>query len=262
MLGSIDGGYIMPVFPNSYVEIDVSSDTRINNIVDNYMNPIILAFRQVCVYNEKAELLPDGLTYKLTYGQWNPTFTLQVKLNSGNFNGFSNVDTGFGTLEAGIPVDGDEVHVTYSFDYFGIASLTGFILRAIDTINTAAFGPPTEFSLIDAPANWNGLIADLSISHCMERLILDYDLWKGRLIFAISGSQLEEGSGDIINQLELIKRNSEDRAYKTLDNEKFKSGNLQSPPTSIYYNAIYGAGLGLHNAGGKLRGLKINKFFR
>ena len=91
----------------------------------------------------------------------------------------------------------------------------------------------------------------------MEKLILDYNLWKHRLVFAVGPSVLDGDAGDIVSQFETLKRNAEERAYKTLENEKFKTGNQISNPTAAYFSSIRGGG-GRSN---RLRGFKSNKFF-
>jgi hypothetical protein len=173
--------------------------------------------------------------------------------------GFINYE--YGTLETGLVATGDVVEVTYNFDYFPIAVLEGLILMSVDVINDAAYGSRTGFTLVEAPAAWDAVMADLTIAMCMERLILDYDMWKGRLVFAIPN--IEEG-GDVVAQLETFKRNAEDRANKSLENEKFKIPNFYSPPTSAYYSAIRGFGRsGMHTdvlGYGKLRGWRPTRY--
>ena len=101
----------------------------------------------------------------------------------------------------------------------------------------------------------------------MERLILDYDLWKGRLIFALNPGDVYDGSGsgsNIVSQLELLKKNAEQRAQATMENPKFKiGGNITSAPTSVYYSAVRGIGgrNTMNNSGGKLRGFRRNRLF-
>jgi len=95
----------------------------------------------------------------------------------------------------------------------------------------------------------------------MEKLLLDYDLWRYRLLFAIGPNEIEGGGGDIASQLETLKTNAESRAARILENEKFKTGNYLSPPTSAYWAGISGGGSGgLQVYGGRLRGWKPNRF--
>ncbi len=254
----------MSTFSGSYVQTGLSSNARINQIVDYMVTPRILAFRQVSVYNEAAELMPDGNTWNLTYGNWNPTYPTQVRKNGLLLSSTAfSADNNLGAVRlSGDPLTaGDNVTVTYNFDYFPIDTLCGFIYVAIDTINNSGQTSAGTYTISDAPTNWDGTIADIAVAIAMERLMLDYDLWKGRLIFAIPN--IEEG-GDIISVLESIKRNAEERAYKSLDNEKFKWGNYLSAPTQNYYNAVRGYGRGGQHTGtsnyGKLRGWRNTKY--
>ena len=255
----------MATFQATYIPIDAHANARVNFIVDNFMTPQLLAFRQIQVNDEVGVLQADGLTYKFSYANWNDTFPMVVRKNGAKLNSGQvfNINYLFGMLDVGPVTRADRTNCTYSFDYFGITVLYGFILRAIDIINTAAVGPATNYDLDNAPNNWDGVIADLALAMCMERLLLDYDLWYGRLIFAIGAAQLEEGGGDITGALETLKQNFEDRAYKTLDNEKFKSGNFLAVPTQYYYQGIRGfGGGGAHNIRyyGKMRGFRPNKY--
>lgn len=253
-------------FSGSVVPLEAHANSRVNSIIDNLITPRLLEFRQVTIYDERAVLMPDNLTWNLTYRNWNSGFTSQVRKNSGlltsgqytinNTAGSLTLSGAVATLSAG-----DNVSVTYNFDYFPVAILAGFIFHSIDYINGAAFGSPSTYAIADAPTYWDAPITDLSVAQAMEKLMLDYDLWKGRLIFAIPN--IEEG-GDILQVLEAIKSNAEERAYKILDNERFKHGNYLSPPTQNYYHAVRGMGRGGAHTGtnsyGKKRGWRINKY--
>jgi hypothetical protein len=108
-------------------------------------------------------------------------------------------------------------------------------------------------------------MTDLAFAQCMEKLLLDYDLWKPRMIFAIGPNDVYGGGGDITGQLETLKQNAEARADKTMDNEKFKSGNYLSPPTQFYYDSINGMGgsssaHGIPFLTGRLRGWHPNQW--
>jgi hypothetical protein len=223
----------------------------------------MMQFRQIVLYDEEATLQSDGETWRLTYQNWLEDYPLVVRKNGAKLDatGYSDVSYTLGTLKAGTVSTGDNVSVTYAFDYFPVGVLAGYIYMSIDTINASAFGPPTTYTIADAPTYWDAIIADLAFALAMERLILDYDLWVGRLIFAIPSV---EDSGDVMSALETLKTNAEERAGKALDNEKFKVGNYQSPPTSNYYAAIRGVGRsGVHSGSssyGKTRGWRRNKY--
>ena len=88
----------------------------------------------------------------------------------------------------------------------------------------------------------------------------------GRLVFAINPGDVYDGSGsgsNVVSQLELLKKNAEERAQNTLDNPKFKiGGNITSAPTDVYYSAVRGiGGRNTGRNGGKLRGFKRNRLF-
>jgi len=261
-------------YPGTNIPIEQSTSTRVNRIVDNCLTPRLLLFRMITIYDEQAALKPDGLTWGLTYGNWLEDFVLQVRKNSQllTSSGYSDVDYTLATLKCGVPdttADGrplDVVNVTYQFDYFPIDVLEDFLGMVVNVVNTGAYGPPTNYTIDNAPDNWDGVLCDLAFALAMERLLLDYDLWRGRLIFALGPEEISGGSGDITGQLETLKSNAEERANKTMDNEKFKSGNYLSPPTATYYNAVRGLGAG--GSGfcggrgyGRMHGARRNKWW-
>jgi hypothetical protein len=254
----------MAVFPGTYVPVNAHSNARVNGIVDNLLTPRMLAFRQVNVYDERAVLLADDKTWKVSYGNWNPTYQFRVHKGNVLYTNYVNPSYVNGTIEDNDPHSNDVLNITYNFDYFPVDVIAGFIYMSIDVINASAYGPPTSYTIADAPDYWDGVIADLAYAVAMERLILDYDLWYGRVIFAIGADQMEEGGGDIVSTLETLKSNAEERANRALENEKFKAGNYQSPPTSNYWRAIRGyGGYGRHVGSlsyGKLRGWTPTKW--
>jgi hypothetical protein len=119
----------------------------------------------------------------------------------------------------------------------------------------------TTYTIESAPVGWYGVITDLAFAQCMEKLLLDYDLWRYRLLFAIGPNEIESGGGDIAGQIETLKTNAEERANRTMENPKFKCGNFLSYPTVYYYDGIRGLGgsMGAHGIpflSGRLRGWK------
>ena len=251
----------MAVFPNTHIPIDASAIERVNTIVDTFVTPRIQQFRQVCIYDEEAVLQSEaGGIYKTTYNIWNTDFNEQVRLNGELIPDTDYVidgDLGTIIINAGV-TEGDIVEVTYNFDWFGIGVLDGFVQQTVDIINTAAFGPLTVFTLTDAPLQWNSVMTDLTVVLCMEKLILDYDTWKGKLIFGISAQGLyTDGGGDTLSVLERIKENAEKRVDQAFQNEKFKIPNTLSFPTPAYFQAVRGIGGGRQ---GRLRGWKPTRF--
>lgn len=255
------------LIPGTYINVSSDESDRINYLVDILINPTIELFRQISINYESGTYI-GGNKFRFTYQNWNTGFQPEIFLNGGidivepiNYQ----VDPKMGIITVNFEASkNDSIYATYNFDYFPERVLKGFIIRAISVINTGAVGTPTDYTYEDAPTNWDGVISDLVIAMCMEKLILDYDLWKGRLIFAIGSDALLDGSGDIVSQLETIKRNAEERAYKTMDNSKFKYPNYLAVPTRYYYQSLMLGGGGRvspHGYGdyGKLRGVKINK---
>lgn len=253
----------MGTFPGSYVSTGVLSNSRANYIIDNLLTPRLMSFRQVTIFDERAILQSDGLTWRLSYPSWNATFPEIVRLNSNKLasaNYTLNTVLGYVTLNSAAQ-EGDIVHVTYNIDWFPAGVLYGLILQVIDTINTSAVGSATMYTIDSAPDYWDGVISDLTFAMAIEKLILDYDLWYGRLIFALPNI---EDAGDVMGALETLKSNAEERANKTLENEKFKVPNVLSRPTRFYFAGINGVGRsGCHSCSptgyGKTRGYRSHR---
>lgn len=257
----------MAYFPGTYIPTDASSTARANYIIDNMLLPRIMNYRQLRIFDEKPNLLDDNATWKCTYSSWTDAPILVVKnglrLPS---SGYTSLDRVYGTFKTGTLKRGDDVRVSYEFDYFPVKVLEGILAMAVSIINTSAVGNPTEYTLSNAPTSWDGLIADLALAQCMERLIIDFTLWKGRLIFAIGNDLLTGGGGDITSALETIKTNAENRANKALDNPQLKSPNMVAPPTVYYYQSLIIGGSSRQGKNtsptqyGKMHGMTINKY--
>lgn len=262
----------MSVFPTTAIPTGIGSNTQFIYLIDNLMTPRLLSFRQIHINDENCELQPDRITWKATFGNWQPTAPLRVRKNGQVLMPaqVTNIDNDFGTFQANpldLGLDGrprDTVEVSYVFDYFPVPVIEAFYTAALSIINMTAKGPPTFYTITQMPSNWVGVLTDFAFAMCMERLLLDYDLWRYRLVFAIGPGDVDgSGSSDIVNQITTLKTNAEERARAAMENEKFKTGNYLSTPTAYYYSAIRGLGsMGGNGMGftGKLQGWKPSKW--
>lgn len=263
----------MSVFPGTYIPTGVASSAAMNHLIDDLITPRLMSFRQVCFYDEQATLDCDNLTWHVTFGNWLEAAPLKARKNGGPCPTVSNIDFVYGTFQVGavdVGLDNkprDTVELNYTWDYFPVAILEGLLTAAMSIVNMTAIGPPTFFTIDTMPINWEGVVVDVAFAMCMEKLLLDYDLWKYRLVFAVGPDVVYGGgSGDITATLETLKRNAEERANKAMENEKFKTGNYLSPPTNFYFDSIRGGGgssgpHGIPFLTGRLRGWKPNKWF-
>lgn len=262
----------MPVYPGTYIPTGVGSTDRLTHYVDDLLTPRLLSFREIRINDEPCSISNDGETWKTVFGNWLPAAPVTVRKNGAILHpsDVTDIDGEHGMFKCGeVDLDAtrvprDTVECSYMFDYFPQHVLEGLLASAISTVNTSAYGPPTQFTVENCPTAWEGVLVDLAFAMCMERLLLDYDLWRYRLVFAISPNELYEGGGgDIVGQIETLKSNAEERAAKTLENEKFKVGNQITAPTMFYYASIRGRNYaGVHGVpfvGGRLRGWKPNR---
>ena len=257
----------MSTFSGTSIPINASSNAKFNAIVDELMTPRLMIFRQVNIRDEQAALLVGTTYWQTTFGNWLTANTPKVRKNGKPLAAadWAVVSAANGTFTAGTPTVGldnrprDSVEISYQFDYFPIAVLEGFIKAAISTANTAGVGAPTDYDIDTVPTSWYGVITDLAFAMCMERLIADYTMWQGRVIFALSPQAQEGEGGDVVSQLETLKHNAEERAYITLDNERFKTGFYVAPPTATYYMAVNGIGRN-GTIGGRYRGMRRNRY--
>ena len=175
----------MATLPGTYVRTGLSTNIRVNAITDVFLASSLTEFRQITIYHEKGTKLSNTVA-NLTYHNWNPDYAPQVYLNNNPnpvLSTLYTVDYLMGKITFPTMTAGDNLLATYNFDYFPIYIIEGFIARSVDVINVAPTGAVTDYDITNAPTNWDGVIADLTFAMCMEKLILDYDLWKGRLIF-------------------------------------------------------------------------------
>jgi hypothetical protein len=246
-------------------------------MVDNYLTPRLLTFRQITINDEPAVLKPDKVTWKVTYGNWNQGDELSDTVNIRK-NGTVIPETSVtvvnyirGWFQAN-PVDlgadqkaRDTVEATYEWDYFPVPVLKSFLDAAVNMANASAVGSGTSYTINTMPPYWKGVVSDLAFAMAIERILLDYDLWKWRLVYAIGPGEVESGGGDIVGQLQTLKSNAEERANKALDNPLFKAPNVLSVPTVFYFDAVRGLGTGggqhgIPFVGGRLRGWVPNKY--
>jgi len=264
----------MGVFSGTFIPTGQGTSDKMSHLVDDLLTPRLMSFRQIHMADLLCELKPDCETWYTPFGNWLIGEKFVVRKNGMMLNPdteLQDVDPIYGTFKAGVvEVDGqrvprDIVEATFVFDYFPQAVLEGFLTCAVSLINCTAEGTVTGYTVESAPVAWEGVIVDLAFAQAMEKLLLDYDLWKYRLVFAIGPNEVESGGGDITGQLTTLKQNAEERANKALDNPKFKSGNYLAPPTSMYFNSIrgFGASSGVHGVPfttGRLKGWKPTKW--
>lgn len=260
----------MAVYPGTYIPKGAASTDKFNHLIDDLLTPRLMSFRQICIYDERALLESDGETWSISFGNLLEAAPLRVVKNSAPFSSVTDVDYINGTFKAGSVDMGsdsrprDVVEASYMWDYFPASMLEGLFTAAISIINMTAAGPPTSYTIETAPTAWEGVIVDTAFAMCMERLLLDYDLWKYRLVFAIGPNDVYSGGGDVTGQIETLKRNAEERANRAMENPKFKTGNYISAPTRIYYDSINGAGSGIGRTPfltGRLRGWRPNRIY-
>jgi hypothetical protein len=262
----------MAYYPGTFIEIGTAGSPAYIDLVDNYLTPRLLTFRQIIINDEPAVLKPDKKTWQVTFGNWNQGSDLFIRKNGSVLSSaaVTNINYVYGSFQAN-PVDvgldqkaRDTVEATYEWDYFPVITLKNLLMQALQIVNTSGWGSTTTYTIDTMPDQWKGVVTDLAFALAIERILLDYDLWKWRLVYAIGPGEIESGGGDIVNQLQSLKQNAEERANKTLDNEKFKPGNRLSVPTVFYYDAVRGLGVsqgrhGIPFVGGRLRGWCPNR---
>lgn len=258
----------MGTITGTYIDKVETGNERIDTLVNVLLPPTLEKYEQIIINYETATLLPGGVC-RFTYQNWNRAYPVEVYLNGGVTPvspSLYDIDYEMGRIAFKEALaDGDAVMATYCFNYFPYHILEGFIHRAVVVLNTAGNGTVTAYTVKTIPEGWLGIVADIVVSMCMEKLILEYDLWKGRLIFAISNNGIYEGNDNIVGQLETVKKNAEERAYKSLDNAKLRAGEHLAKPTEHYYEALLVGSSARYKNGtytyGPLRGAKFNKLF-
>ena len=216
----------MSVFPGTYIPTGVGSSAQVKHLIDDLMTPRLMSFRQICIHDNPCVLSPnDNETWMATFGNWLEDAPWLIRKNQILIAQSAVTDNNFdnGTFKA-LPVDigadtrpRDTVEASYWMDYFRPEIQEGFFTAAISIINMTAIGSPTDFTIETAPTNWEGVIIDVAFAMCMEKLLLDYDLWRYRLLFAIGPNEIDSGGSDIASQLETLKTNAEARSNKAME---------------------------------------------
>jgi hypothetical protein len=266
----------MATYPGTFIPIGQASNSRLRRLIDKLLLPRIMSFRMISMHDLPMALDCDGVTWRAVFGNWLQGFGVKARKNESPCPTVTDVDWVNGTFQAGavdVGLDNrprDNVEATYQFDYFPVDVEMGFLNAAVEVINSTAVGPMTNYKLDGSgsppPDAWDGILVDLAYAMCIEKLLLDFDLWKYRLVYAVGPNEVyESGGGDIAGQLTTLKQNSEDRANKAMDNPLFKCGQYLSRPTIIYYNSIRGLGgasgpHGIPFVGGRLNGWKPNRW--
>ena len=258
-------------FPGTNIATNLLSSENANDIVDNYLSFRFLMFRQITIYEERCVLKNDLATWKTTYGNWNSAADLTIRKNGVNLanSSVTNIDYVKGTFRVGTPDLGldnkprDVVEATYEWDYFPTSTLSMLCDQALNQINVQAIGPVTGYKIDQIPLPWKAVIADIASAMMITRLLTDYNLWKWRLVYAITPGEVEGGGSDVVAQLESQKQTYEQNARMATQNPLFKCGQHIAYPTAYYYQAIRGMGssVGAHGipfVGGRLRGWQQN----
>jgi hypothetical protein len=277
----------MQFYAGTSIEIGSLSSATANLIIDEYLTPNLLMFRQIPVHDETLIPLNDKESWKTLWGNIlaNEEFSL---VRSGKVLSLDEfyVDRKYGkvtfldqTADYKIPLGNTQIDIycadgtpaidvvaSYTFDYFPAEVLYGMVKHALNVVNSSGNNAsPTAYTIDNMPSYFQAPVTDITFAKCMERLLLDYDLWKSRLIFAIGPDSFLEGqSGDIVGQLQTLKHNAEERAYKILDNPRFKTGYHITAPTQNYWRAVRGIGVtgsqtGDTPYGGRYRGWRPNR---
>lgn len=255
----------MGTIPGTYIEQVETGNDRIDTLVNVLLPPTLEQYQQIIINYETATV--TGRSCRFTYQNWNTAYPAEIYLNGGQTpldSSLYTVDHEMGRVTIGMDLStGDSVMATYCFNYFPYRVLEGFIHRAVVVVNTAGQGATETYTVETIPDGWLGIVADLVISMCMEKLILEYDLWKGRLVFAISNNGIYDGGDNIVGQLETVKKNAEERAYMSLNNPRLRASLHLAKPTRYYYESLLvGSGARSRNGSisyGPLRGAKFNR---
>lgn len=256
----------MATIAGTYIPSVDTGNEKINTLINVMIFPTLMEFEQIIINYETGKIIGDNLV-NFTYSNWNPDYPVELHLNGGKRGlnpSLFTCDYTMGKITLNTPLEpGDNVQATYCFNYFPLVVLEGFIQRAVIVANTAGNGQTLNYTIDNVPDGWLGIIADIVVSMCMEKLILEYDLWKGRLIFGISANNLYDGNDNIVAQLETVKKNAEERAYMSLNNPKLRAPNLLEGPTQYYYEALLVGSSSRYKNGsmsyGPLRGAKFNR---
>jgi hypothetical protein len=240
-----------------------TTSTRLNNIINSYMDAVLHSFRELRVWDEHARRMGDDpLSLMACYRPWN--FAYQPEVYDANNNRIEPSNVTFDYDNAVFRVNSDtgynDYFVTYEFDYFPVNELIPLVNLTLAELNVAGAsdgGHVTNYGSVDeTPEYWDGPIAIGALAKAFQRLATDSGLWKNYLIWADP-----EGAGTGGEMGQQLAQNARDYFTDLWLNlsVSLKRVHLIASPTGAY-EQFSSIGFGFFaTEGSKFRGLQVNK---
>lgn len=155
------------------------------NIINNFILPSLGFVQKIPLHNEVGVVAKDRRVVRFIYGHWLDSFPIIVRRNRTIFltEGTDyTVDEVVG--EIALTQDlapGDEIDIDYYFQYFTNQELVDFLELTLRDLNSRK--PATAFTMENAPLEWDGALVTGVMIKCIERMMLDFNLWRPYLIW-------------------------------------------------------------------------------
>jgi len=238
--------------------------SRTDDLINNYLDIRLQAWREVNVYDELGTFFKRGglnRFVRFMFGQWNARHEPIVKRNTETIEegvDFT-VDRVNGVVTLGeVWSVGERLHATYNFNYFPNDDLANLIFYALRIINSMGV-PQTSYTRItDAPVGWDGLIGEIAYLEALRKIRLDSTLWRSAVLMRHDQNSLSETLSLISEEISAC----QERISSMIEGAKHLKH--VSKPTINYYLSTWGGtgfgGIGSDGVGtGKLRGFRSNR---
>lgn len=182
--GTVVGTYIGKVTIGATEYSDNMTYSYKEVLINHGLSTLFDLFQNLEVRDEIGVLNSDRSQARFTYKNWQRKYTPQFFKNDNTFLTLwtdIDVDHEAGIAYPGTTVQGDEISAQYRFKYF-TDGYWGDILDLAITMGNA-LKPHTSYSINEAPAEWDDLLVMYSYIKSLEKLLLDLNLWRTRLIF-------------------------------------------------------------------------------
>lgn len=154
-------------------------------IIDDFLIPMLGPLLRIPVHDEIGVISKDRQTAVFIYQNWIDTTAPIIKHNRSEILAVTidyTVNLVAGTINLTTPLPpGDEIDAYYYFRYFTNSELASFIELTLRDLNSRK--PATAFTIETAPLEWDGAIVLGAYLKCLQRLLMDFNLWRPFLIF-------------------------------------------------------------------------------
>lgn len=155
------------------------------NIINNFILPSLGFVQKIPLHNEVGVVDKDRRTIRFIYTNWLTTMPIIIRKNRATIL-TETTDYTVDALDGEILLTqdlaaGDEIEADYYFQYFLNQEIVDLLELTLRDLNSRK--PATAFIMSNAPLEWDGALVTGTMMKLIERLLLDFNLWRPHLIW-------------------------------------------------------------------------------